>query len=179
MPLVRFCRAPVRLAVLTFACANAFAHVTLETPRAEAGSTYKAVLRVGHGCDGSATRELVVAIPPGVQGAQPMAKPGWRVEAERQKLAVPYSRHGRTVSEDVATIRFSGGPLPDGVYDEFVVVVRLPQQAGELYWQVGQICEKGRIDWADLPQPGQSLHDLKAPAAKLEVTPTANAAHSH
>ena len=33
----------------------AFAHVTLETSQAIAGSTYKAVVRVPHGCDGAAT----------------------------------------------------------------------------------------------------------------------------
>ena len=39
----------------------AHAHVTLEQPKAPAGSTVKAVLRVGHGCDGSATHTLRVA----------------------------------------------------------------------------------------------------------------------
>jgi uncharacterized protein YcnI len=32
----------------------AFAHITLETQQAPVGASYKAVLRVPHGCDGSA-----------------------------------------------------------------------------------------------------------------------------
>ena len=47
------------------------AHITLEQPSAEAGSTYKAVFRVGHGCDGSPTRAITVHLPPGVLHGHP------------------------------------------------------------------------------------------------------------
>jgi uncharacterized protein YcnI len=166
-------------AFATLAVASAQAHVTLETGKAPAGSYYKAVFRVGHGCDGSPVRQLIVDIPPGVQGAKPMAKPGWRIEIERAALAKPYASHGRTVSEDVAQIRFTGGPLPDAHYDEFAISVKLPDDAGPLYWKVSQVCEKGRVDWAEVPGAGQSLHDLKAPAALLEVVPAEHAGHAH
>jgi periplasmic copper chaperone A len=166
-------------AFATLAVASAQAHVTLETGKAPAGSYYKAVFRVGHGCDGSPVRQLIVDIPPGVQGAKPMAKPGWRIEIERAALAKPYASHGRTVSEDVAQIRFTGGPLPDAHYDEFAISVKLPDDAGPLYWKVSQVCEKGRVDWAEVPVAGQSLHDLKAPAALLEVVPAEHAGHAH
>lgn len=166
-------------AFAALAAASAQAHVTLETARAPAGSYYKAVFRVGHGCDGSPVRQFVVNIPPGVQGAKPMAKPGWRAEVERSPLAVPYTRYGRTFTDDVSLVRFSGGPLPDAVYDEFVVVAGLPDQPGILYWKVGQVCESGRVDWVELPAPGQSAHDLKSPAAVLEVVPAAQPAHHH
>ncbi len=176
--------APRALATGLFAAALAAtqstsAHVTLETPQADAGSAYKAVLRIAHGCEGSPTREVVVLIPPGVRGAQPMAKAGWRVDAVRATLAQPYMRHGRTVTEDVSAVRFSGGSLPDGVYDEFVVVAQLPDQPGALYWKVVQVCDQGRNDWIEVPGAGQSAHDLKAPAAVLEVRPSAHAAHEH
>jgi periplasmic copper chaperone A len=39
-------------------CAQA--HVTLQEPQAVAGQGYKAVLRVGHGCEGSATHTISV-----------------------------------------------------------------------------------------------------------------------
>jgi uncharacterized protein YcnI len=42
---------------------SAAAHVTLEQEEAAANSTYKAVLRVGHGCEGAATNTLRVQIP--------------------------------------------------------------------------------------------------------------------
>ncbi len=48
----------IACAVATFLAIGtgaAFAHVTLETQTAAVGSTYKAVLRVPHGCEGKAT----------------------------------------------------------------------------------------------------------------------------
>jgi uncharacterized protein YcnI len=169
--------AVVSIALLV--AASAQAHVTLETPRAAAGSYYKAVFRVGHGCAGSPVTQLIVNIPPGVQGAKPMVKPGWRIDIERAQLATPVTSHGVTVTEDVSVIRFTGGPLPDTHYDEFALSVKLPDAAGPLYWKVSQVCEQGRVDWIELPQAGQSLHDLKAPAALLEVVPAEHAGHAH
>lgn len=164
------------LAALSFA---AQAHLTLDHPRAEAGASYKAVLRVSHGCEGSPIRELIVTIPAGVRGAKPMLKPGWHIDIERRPLEQPYQSHGRTVIEDVSLVRFSGGTLPDGYYDEFIVVATLPEQPGTLYWKVSQVCEEGRIDWDQVPASGQSLKDLKWPAAVLEVVPGKRAGHAH
>ena len=163
----------------TLAAASVQAHVTLETAKAPAGSYYKAVFRVGHGCEGSPTRQLIVDIPPGVQGAKPMAKPGWRIEIDRAALAEPTTSHGRAVTEEVSQIRFTGGSLPDAHYDEFAISVKLPDDAGPLYWKVSQVCEQGRIDWVETPQPGQSLHDLKTPAPLLDVVQAEHAGHVH
>ena len=43
----------------------AAAHVTLENREAPVGAGYKAVLRVPHGCEGTATTALRVRIPEG------------------------------------------------------------------------------------------------------------------
>ena len=161
------------------ALGNAQAHVTLETPQAAAGSYYKAVFRVGHGCEGSPVTQLIVNIPPGVRGAKPMVKPGWRIEIERARLDTPYESHGHSVTEDVAQIRYIGGPLPDTHYDEFALMAQLPEQAGPLYWKLTQICEKGRVDWVEAPAAGQALHDLKSPAALLDVQANPHAGHVH
>ena len=164
------------LAALSFA---AQAHITLEATRAEAGTSYKAVLRASHGCEGSPIRELIVTIPAGVRGAKPILKPGWRVEIERRRLEQPYQSHGRAVTEDVSQLRFSGGTLPEGFYDEFIVVGTLPEQPGTLYWKVSQVCETGRIDWDQVPVSDQSPQALKSPAAVLEVVPAEHAGHLH
>ena len=68
--------------------------------------------------------------------------------------------HGRTITEDL-------------------VQAKLPDQAGPIYWKVSQIWEQSRIDWAELPVAGQSLHDPKAPAALLEIVPATHAGHAH
>src|SRR4030095_10332299 len=100
-------------ALLVLCASNANAHIVLETPLAQAGSSYRAVLKVGHGCDGSATTQIVVKITDGVQGAKPMPKAGWRLESERTALEKPYTSHGRTVTEDVSEIRWTAKSADD------------------------------------------------------------------
>ena len=45
---------------------TASAHVELENRQAPVGSGYKAVMRVSHGCNGSATTTIRIRIPEGV-----------------------------------------------------------------------------------------------------------------
>jgi periplasmic copper chaperone A len=163
---------------------GASAHTVLEYQVATAGQSYKATFKVGHGCGASPTRQIVVDIPAGVQGAKPMPKAGWRLEVTREKLAQPYTSHGRTITEDVTRISWTAKTmddmLPNGHYDEFVLVGTLPGQPGMMYWPVQQLCEQGRMDWTDIPKPGQKLSDLKSPAAALELMPSAGqGAHNH
>ena len=162
----------------------ASAHTVLEYQVASAGQSYKATFKVGHGCGASPTRQIAVDIPAGVQGAKPMPKAGWRLEVTREKLAQPYTSHGRAITEDVTRISWTAKSpedmLANGHYDEFVLVGTLPAQAGMMYWPVQQVCEQGRMDWTEVPKPGQKLSDLKSPAALLEIMPSAGAAaHQH
>src|SRR5436190_7803417 len=99
----------------------AFAHVTLETAQAQVGSGYKAVLRVGHGCEGSPTTAIRVRIPEGIVAVKPMPKPGWKLEVVTGKYPKTYNlAHGVKMSEGVTEISWSGGNLPEAFYDEFV-----------------------------------------------------------
>jgi periplasmic copper chaperone A len=155
-----------------------FAHITLEQPTVEAGSYYKATLRVGHGCDGMSTNALRVQIPAGFQGAKPMPKHGWAVEIRSQALATPYDSHGKTVTHDVADITWTAtnaeAYLPDNQYDEFVLRGKAPVQAGPLWFKVIQLCKagdkQGQNAWVEVPESGVTKQDLKFPAALLEVT---------
>lgn len=159
------------------------AHVVLDQPGAPAGSTTKAALRVSHGCEGSPTTGVVVQVPAGFQGAKPQPKAGWTLAVRREKLATPYTSHGKTVTEDVAEIRWSAASreaaLPDGQFDEFVLIGRLPDAAGPLWFKVLQTCETGQNDWSQVPASGRSTQGLKSPAALLEVLPAAPAHHAH
>jgi uncharacterized protein YcnI len=160
------------------------AHVTIDPPQAQANGYLRAALRVPHGCGQQATIRVTVSLPEGTTTARPMPKAGWRLEVTRDKLAKPYTSHGRTITEDVTRISWTAKTaddmLPNGHYDEFVLVGTLPAQAGVMYWPVQQLCEQGRMDWTEVPKPGQKLSDLKSPAAMLEVMPSAGAAaHAH
>lgn len=172
------------LSLLLLAATGAtHAHITLEQQEAPAGGAYKAVLRVGHGCEGSATRQLIVTLPPGLRGAKPQPKPGWTLSLRRAKLVQPYESHGRMIDEELSEVTWTAqneaAQLQDDWYDEFILRTQLPQQAGPLWFKVRQVCVKSESDWSEQPASGSSTRGLKLPAALLQVTPTAPAAHQH
>ncbi len=146
----------------------AAAHVTLEQPEAAVGAGYKAVLRVPHGCKGSATVKLRVRVPEGVIAVKPMPKPGWTLETVKGKYAKSYPfYHGAQLSEGVKEILWSGGRLPDDFYDEFVFTGFLTtdlQPGGTLHISVVQECEQGVERWIETTGPKD---EKPAPALKL------------
>lgn len=85
------------------------AHVTLETQEAPANGSYKAVLKVGHGCEGSPTTAIRVQIPEGVIAVKPMPKTGWQVDTVKEKYERPYDYFGSHLTEGVRQIAWSGG----------------------------------------------------------------------
>lgn len=169
----------------------AFSHVTLEKPSVEAASYTKAVLKVGHGCEGLPTAAFRVQIPDGFQGAKPMPKAGWTLAIERAKLAKPYDNHGKTVTEDVAVVTWTANSpeqyLADDQYDEFALQGRTPDAAGPLWFKALQSCKDakdasktGKNDWAEVPASGTSTKGIKFPAALMDVKAgSADAGHKH
>lgn len=153
--------------------AVAFAHVTLEHDQAPIGSPYKAVLRVPHGCGGSATTAIRVRIADGVLDVKPMPKPGWTLNIVTGKYARSYALNHAQVSEGVTEVDWSGGNLPDDEYDEFVFVAFLASdlQPGQvLYFPVIQECEKGVHRWIEIPTQGSNYPE-PAPGLKLAPKP--------
>ena len=162
-------------AFVAAACSHAAAHVTLESREAPVGASYKAVLRVGHGCEGAATTLIRVKIPDGVIAVKPMPKPGWKVDTTTGKYAKTYSYfHGAKLSEGVTEIAWSGGKLPDAHYDEFVFSGFLAsdlEPGRMLYFPVVQECEKGVHRWIEIPAAGKSSEHLAEPAPGLKLLP--------
>lgn len=152
---------------------SAQAHVVLAEPQAPAGSYHKATLRVGHGCNGSATTGLVVTVPAGFQEAKPQPKAGWVVTSRKAKLAQPYTSHGKVMVEDVVELRWTVSgkefALPDAQFDEFSFLSRVPDQAGPVWIKVLQTCETGENNWSDIPAAGTSTKGMKFPAALLQL----------
>ena len=160
--------------VLLAGAAPAFSHIVLESKSAPAGSSYKAVFLVGHGCQGSATTGVAVQIPTGFLGAKPYPKAGWTLSTQLGQLAQPYDSHGKRVTDDVTLVSWTAkgkeSALPDAFFDEFVLRGKLPDSAGPLWFKVRQTCASGSNDWSEIPASGTSTRGLKAPAALLEVT---------
>ncbi len=170
---------------LGLACSvsSSFSHAVLNDPAAMAGTSYRAAVRIGHGCDGSPVTAVRVTIPAGFLGAKPMPKAGWVVATKVGKLAKPYDDHGKQVTEGVTEITWTASSkeywLQDAWFDEFVLRGSLPKEAGPLWFKVMQICEKGSIDWAEVPASGNSTKGLKFPAALLEIIESGAMAHQH
>jgi uncharacterized protein YcnI len=169
-----YARTFLAAAVLTLATGTASAHVTLETGQAPAGSSYKAVFRVPHGCDGKPTIAVRVKIPEGFIGAKPMPKPGWTLDKVKGKYAKAYKLFGADVMEGLTEVSWSGGSLPDDEYDEFVLRGTF---AGDLsagtviYFPVVQECPDGAAErWIEMPAAGQSADDLEKPAPSVTLT---------
>ena len=152
----------------------AFAHITLETDEAKVGSTYKAVLRVPHGCDGKATNAIRVQIPEGVIAVKPMPKAGWKLETVKGKYERNYDLYGAQVSDGVKEVVWSGGDLSDEFYDEFVFRAMLTDSlaAGDaLYFPTVQECASATERWIEIPAKGQDEHALEFPAPGVKLLP--------
>ena len=151
----------------------AFAHVTLENRQAPADSYYKAVINVQHGCKESPTVRIRVRIPEGVTSVKPQPKPGWKLASTRVKLARPIDAgHGRTITETVSEVSWSGGELVDEHFDEFRLTMKLPDRPGAtLYFPVVQDCREGVHRWIEVPDKDRKADDLKEPAPALRLTP--------
>ena len=144
------------------ACAwlgTALAHVTLERPETPVGASYKAVLKVPHGCDGSPTTAIRVRLPAGIIGVKPMPKPGWQLNIVNGKYPKPFTLRGAQVTEGVTEIGWSGGKLADAHYDEFVFTSVIADElaAGQtIHFPVVQECEKGVHRWIEIPKGDHS-----------------------
>ena len=148
----------------------ASAHITLETTSTLPGSYAKVVLRVTHGCAGSATTAIEVHVPEGFRFAKGQPKPGWTISYQRAELAMPVQLHGRSLAETTAVIRWTGGPLADDQFDDFNLLGQISQSAsGSLPFRVLQSCEGGATDWSGPP-------GSKTPAPILKLTPAASPA---
>lgn len=155
--------------------APVLAHVTLEVDTAKANSTYKAVLRVGHGCNGEATNTLRVQIPDGVIAVKPMPKPGWTLTTVTGVHGKTHDYFGKPMAEGVREIIWTGGALPDGQYDEFVFQARLTgdvAEAGTLFFPTIQECATGTERWTEIPAKGVDRHGLTSPAPSLKIVQT-------
>ena len=157
----------VAAAILTATCLPGHAHVTLEVQEARIGSTYKAVLRVPHGCGGQATNAVRVQVPEGFFNVKPQPKPGWTLETVSGPYKAGYDNHGTILTEGVKEIIWSGGELPDAWYEEFVFRGTFADslQEGSFFFPTIQECAGSEEVWIDTsgsddaarPAPGLKL----------------------
>jgi len=160
------CRAVLAAAGIILAPAGTVsAHIALSQPSFEAGQNYAAFFKVEQGCDGSPTIALNVQIPDGVIVLDTPPKPGWTVNAKRDKGQVTgVTWRGKLAAKDS---------------DQFGLFVKLPAKPGTLYFPVLQQCEKSEIRWSDIPAAGQAPREIAHPAAVLQLIAAAKPAPPH
>lgn len=151
----------------------ATAHVTIDPVQANANNYFRAALRVPHGCKGSPTTRIRVRIPEGVLSVKAQVKPGWTISIVRSTLVVPVDDgHGNKITETVSEVGWSGGRLDDAHFEEFGLVMRLPDRAGStLYFPVVQDCEQGTHRWIEIPEAGRKPGDYREPAPAVLLLP--------
>ncbi len=170
------------LLAATLLSTPALAHVTANPDTGPAGQYFQTSLRISHGCDGSPTREVRVKLPKGLVSLRAQAKPGWTVTIKKRPLEKPVpAGHRKMASEEFAEVVWSGGTLPDDQYDEFGLLVKLPDLPHEILWlPVTQVCAKGENGWTEIPAPGQEWHDVKNPAPFIHIMDApASSGHKH
>jgi uncharacterized protein YcnI len=149
------------------------AHVSFETKEAPVGASYKAVLRVPHGCEGEPTLKVRVQIPEGMIAVKPMPKAGWTLETVKGKYAHSYDYYGTPMTEGVTEVIWTG-ELPDEFYDEFVFRGMLTDSLApgtDLYVPIVQECANGTERWIEIPAAGQDPDSLEYPAPGLKLLP--------
>lgn len=162
-------------AALGLSAAAANANATFDAKDVAVNSTWKAVLRVPHGCEGEPTLKVRVRIPEGVIAVKPMPKAGWTLETVKGPYARAYALWGAEVKEGVQEIVWTG-ELLDEHYDEFVFRARItdaftPGQT--LFFPVVQECPTKAERWIQIPAEGQDPDSLDYPAPGVKIAPPA------
>lgn len=175
---IRAIAAASAVAAVTYAVA-ADAHVVADPNQAAAGAYFRTAFRVPHGCDGASTVAVRIQLPDGVHSAKPQMKAGWTVEIVMRQLEKPVDLgHGRTATETVGEVIWRGGPLPDGQFDEFGLVMKLPKRAGEtIYFPTVQECETGERRWIEIPAKSDPSRHLRSPAPAVKLTDGGHGSH--
>jgi uncharacterized protein YcnI len=169
----------------TSAALPASAHIVLAEPQAKPGAYYAGFFRLSHGCGASPTTAIRIEMPEGVVMAKPQPKPGWTVSVDKTPLPKPVpGEGGAMLTERVTAITWRGRLGPDE-FDQFGIMMKLPQAEGSLYFPTMQTCEAGGQRWTDIPAAGQAWHDVPHPAPVLQLVPIhamsdmANMHHDH
>ena len=159
------------------------AHVSMLAPENIAqGQSFKAVVAIPHGCDGSATTAITIHMPTGVVAVKPQPKAAWRISKTEQTYAQPYDYYGRALTSGVKSLTWHGR-LADDEYDEFAFqayAAAISSGADKVFFKLEQQCENGKLMWTDVSGKkitGHAAAELTAPS--VTVSSSDAAAHHH
>lgn len=156
--------------MLALLATPAVAHVTANPNQGKAGTYFQTSLRISHGCEQSDTIAVRVKIPEGILTVRPQFKPDWKIEFMKRKLDKPVAiGHGKTTDEVVQEVIWRGGPLPQDQYDDFGLIMKLPEKTGTLWFPTVQECKNGENRWVEIPKRKEEWHHAEKPAPFVAV----------
>lgn len=159
------------LAATTLAApAAAMGHVTLQPDKAAAGGFTRLDVRVPNEQDDAGTRKVEVQMPPGFifVSTEPVA--GWTAKTTTRKIDKPIDSHGEKITEEVATVTFTGrgedGVIRPGEFRDFGLSVGVPEgrPGSKLTFKSLQTYQGGEVvRWIGAP-------DSEEPAPQVTLT---------
>ena len=172
--------ATAALGLVALTAGTASAHVTVSPDTTAAGGYAVLTFSVPHGCEGSPTTKVAIAMPQDIPQVTPTVNPNWTVAKVQEKLAEPVKdAHGNEITERVSQVVYTAKtPLADGYRDTLALSLQLPEKEGEtLTFPVVQTCAKGSTNWNETAAEGQDAEELAHPAPAVTVTAADAAGH--
>ena len=126
-------------AVFVAVSAPALAHVSFENGQANPNSTYKATLRIPHGCAGKPTQKVRVRIPEGIVAVKPMPKAGWQLETAKGAYVKAYQVNGEAVKMNQAAFLWGRRAAVDSAAIDRLIA---PKQPVETSTQLSQTVDE-------------------------------------
>ncbi|WP_162599867.1 DUF1775 domain-containing protein [Nocardioides solisilvae] len=141
------------LAALAAGTAPAGAHVSVTPDELRAGEQAVVTLQVDHGCGDSPTTRLEVRLPDALGDVDTGPTRDWRVE-----------RRGRVLVLTAAT------PVPSDLTVGVDLVLRAPDEPGDLALPTVQTCESGEEAWTQVAvEETDAAAELERPAPVVRV----------
>lgn len=125
----------VVLAATLVVASAASAHVTLQPTQVAPGDFTRLDVRVPNERDNAGTTKVEVQFPPGFAFVSTEPVPGWTAVVKRRKAAKPIETEGEKLTDEVATVTWTGngktGIVKPGEFQDFGLSVGMPDAPGE------------------------------------------------
>jgi uncharacterized protein YcnI len=172
----------VVVATVGLLAGSASAHVTIDPPTAEQGSTTQLSFRVPNEESNADTAQLDMQFPTDhpIPSVSVQPKQGWTYQVMTQQLAEPIQTDNGPVTEAVSQITWKGGAIKPGEFDDFTVLIdSLPADADSVQFKAVQTYSNGDVvRWIDQSTPGGPEPEHPAPTLTLTKATTSNSAAS-
>jgi uncharacterized protein len=159
-------------ALLGLTATSAWAHVSVQPSTATGGGFATLAVQVPNETDDANTTKVKVQLPQDKPFASVsvMPKPGWTYTIEKANLTTPVTDDdGKTVSDYISTITWSGGQIKPGEFEDFVISVGPLPAGGTLTFPAIQTYDNGQeVAWIE--QTGPDGKEPEHPAPKLTIT---------